>query len=195
VEFSHSLIEQLDALSDACGEPGIDLSRLLSRLTESLVVALPSFVGLTLTVQVDGLAVDMSGLPADRIRPALASLYLPIPLDDSTAPTNGVVFYAAAPDAFLDLAEDARWVYELTDQVIVDGHLPSAPGLSKPWSVNGIEEFTIISQAIGVVIEAGLSTPQAHSTLQRRAFAQRQRVVEVAQQILADPAAFQVGRA
>ena len=123
--LSLAVTEELGALTAALDDPGTDLHTILDVLADDLSATVSTFLGLTMTLQQDGLPVTLTAIHPDLALTAGASLAVPL-----TAPTGAgtggmVVFYALNPDAFGDLAADPRRVRDPVGRVVLDGHLPS----------------------------------------------------------------------
>ena len=123
MDFPHVLSEQLSALTNALDDPGIDLAAVLGDLTGDVTAAVPSFLGLSMTLLLDGRPVTLTTIDADLAAAAGASLLLPLDPLAGAGPGSSVVFYAGRPGAFVDLAADTRYAYGLDGDVVLDGHL------------------------------------------------------------------------
>ena len=168
---AHNVPDQLDVLTDALENPGTDLHTVLAVLVDDLAAAVPSLLGLHLTILVAGDPVTLTTGSADPLPPA-ASLH--VPLDELTTAEEGstVTFYAGRPGAFVDLAADIRHAYGLDGHVVIDGHLDepvSVQDSKRTTGVTGLTEFSVINQAIGVLIEQGQPPDTARDELARRA--------------------------
>ena len=143
MDFPRALSGQLSALTDALDDPGTDLQAVLAVLVDDLTVAVPSFLGLTMTLRLGG---DPDHADRDRWGPGDhrgASLQLPLDQLAGAGPDSVVVFYAGSPGAFVDMAADTRRAYDLDGQVVVDGHLvhpryrctrAQVGWMTSPWS-------------------------------------------------------------
>jgi len=186
VDFLHDVTDQFDVLTDALEDPGTDLQTVLAVLVDDLRAAIPSALGLTVTITEAGDAVTLTSAAPDV--PATAAASLRIPLDEVSAagPGSAVTFYAARPGAFVDLAADIRDAYGLNSQVVIDWHLddpafstgsPGGPGMT------GLTELVVINRALGVLLGQGRhSNPRG--VLQWRADQAGTTLVAVAQQLL-----------
>ena len=67
-----------------------------------------------------------------------------------------MIFYAATTGALVDLAADLGWLLNLRADVVLDGKLPAR----RQAATSGLAELSVIQQALGVLIERGM-TPQA----------------------------------
>ncbi len=167
MDYSPALVEGLSLLSDALDDPMTDLQAVLSVLTDDLTAAVPAYLGLTVTLHVQDHPVVVTTLDAGNTMDIRASLLLPLlPLGDSAA-TGSVAFYSGSAGAFIDLADDARWIFNLDGPPVLDGHLPSTGG--DPAGIRGLTALSDLNQALGVLIEDGHPQHDAHTELRRRA--------------------------
>jgi hypothetical protein len=144
-----------------------DIEGLLRAMVADLKAAVPSAIGLSLTVHVSGQDVTLTTLEDENTRPIGASIL--VPLGATAAPSEGtcIVLYAAAPGAFVDLAADLGWATGLTaEMILLDQHLLLPVEGS---AVTGLRELSTINQAIGMLIEQGNSPESARTELERRA--------------------------
>ena len=179
----------LDA--DACREP-------LVSLIAGLQAAVPSYRGLHLTMVDNGHPVSLTAFfpPADgdsvntSLRVGFAAL---APEFDGE---SHVVFYAATPGAFVDLAADFSYALDTptttagTPAGFVDSkdgarqHGPGRsdalqlivldadlPPLTTRSGLAGLAERSVLDRAIGIMIDQGHDPDLAHATLRRRAAA------------------------
>jgi hypothetical protein len=160
--FPGALTAPLAALTAALDDPGTDLQAILEVLCDDLSAAVSSFLGLTMTVQVDGIAVTLTAIDEDSALTAGATLQLP--LNSCT-----VVFYAGHPGAFVDLAADAQRLCGPDGRVVLDGDLPGTADPPRPSGIIGLAELSVINQAVGVQISRGYTPAQAHAELRRLA--------------------------
>ena len=161
MDFPSRLVDQLDALSAALGDSGDDLHAILSVLTDDLNAAVPSFVGLSVTVHADG---DPISLHTADSRPAATSMLLPLTPQSDPGGGSYLIFYAHQPGAFTELAA-AFTNAGIDGGVILDRHLP-------PPHADGADTLarrSDIDQAIGVLIEAGHPPDLARQELHARA--------------------------
>jgi hypothetical protein len=181
LETPRSLPDDLDALTEALDDPVLDLEAVLSVLTDDLLTAIPSYLGMSITVIIDGSPCTLnSSAESMRLR-AMSSLWLP--LDPLGAGGHGghVVFYARDTGAFDDLADDARWMFSRDGQAVVDRHLTAATGIG-PEGIHGLAEFSDINQALGVLSAMGHAS--AHAELYRRAVGADRTILQTARTIL-----------
>jgi len=168
----HDSRHQFDVLADALEDPGTDLRAVLTVLVDNLREAVPSVLGLTVTITQAGDSVTLYSSDADV--PAIAAASLHIPLTELTAadPGSTATFYAARPGAFMDLAADIRYAYGLNGQVVLDQHLNDplpATTAAGGTGMTGLVELSVINRAIGVLIEQRHHPDTARSVLRQRA--------------------------
>ncbi len=183
MDFPHSLADDLDVLTEALGDPVLDLGAVLGVLTDDLLAVVPSYLGLSMTLQVDRTPVTFTFLTAAVAGDVCASLWLP--LVPSGAPGRGgnVVFFASTPGAFRDLADDARWMFTLYGQAVLDGHLLATGPVGREGS-SSLGDFSDINQAIGVLIAMGHAAPEAQDELHRRADSDQRTLLKTARDLL-----------
>lgn len=170
--FSDSISLDGNALDDA-----LDAS--LAAFTADIEAAVPSYVGIQLTIRQNGHAVTLTRIAPHRIAPhrtATTSLRIPLTvLGPRFDPDSRVTFYAAAAGAFVDLAADLSYALHVptsTDRS-TDGsdgedrrHRPvdgdrgitldaDAPPSALVSGVSGLSELSTINRAIGVLIDHG----------------------------------------
>jgi hypothetical protein len=197
VDLPTALLRDLQQLSSSVGLDADACRAPLVSLVEALQAAVPSYRGLHLTIVDDGHPVSLTAFasPADgdsvhtSLRVGFAAL----------GPGDGeshVVFYAATPGAFVDLAADFRYAPDTltttagtpagavdskdgarqhgpgggdADQLIVlDADLPP---LTTRSGLVGLAERSVLDRAIGIMIDQGHDPNLAHATLRRRAAA------------------------
>jgi len=183
--LSDALTAQLDALTAALDDPGTDLETILDVLGDDLSAAVSSFLGLRMTLQLDGCPVTLTALDADLALTAGASLTLPLGRSTGEGPDGAVVFYARHPGAFVDLAADLQRVHDLDGQVYLDGHLPNAGDQPHRAGITGLAELSVVNQAIGVLITRGHTPAEAHAELRRRAAGSMHTVPDTARLVVA----------
>ena len=136
MDLPHPLSAQLGALTYALEDPGIDLQAVIAELAADVTAAVPSFLGLTMTLLLDGRPVTVTAIDADLAVAAGASLQLPLDPLAGAAPGSSVVFYAGRPGAFVDLAADTRYAYGL-DIGCCPGRSPDPACAGRPVSPGG----------------------------------------------------------
>jgi hypothetical protein len=148
------------ALSSALYDPDTDLPGVLTELAGDLAKAAPFFLGLGVTVVMDGVTVSLTAVdPHVAVTPA-ARLELPLPPGTFTDPSGSVVFYAHRASALAGLGVGAG--------AVTVGVLPAVYPVG-PLVVTGLEEFTTRNQAIGVLLDEGRTPGEARTELLGRA--------------------------
>jgi hypothetical protein len=166
VDIAAALAADLAILTAALDEPGTDVADSLSQLIADVTVAVPTFRGLSVTV--DGIDppftfitwVEGAGTPEVG---ASLRLTLPGAGDAGLRPPVTIVLYAGSPGTFVDLAADLAWLTArpLSDFVL-DDHLPDPA--EKATGTN-LSENSFINQAIGALIGQGYTPEQAERHL------------------------------
>jgi len=167
VDYPHDFTTQFDFLTEALDDPGTDLSAVLTVLVDDVRAAIPSMLGLTITITETGNPVTVSSAEPDP-RTVGASLHLPLNVMTAADPGSTVTFYAAQPGAFVDLAADIRHTYHLNGQVVLDEHLHEALPTGHS-GITGLTEFSLINRGIGVLIGRGQHPGTARTVLHHRA--------------------------
>ena len=178
-----------------CSSVGLDddaLSAPLVALVAGLQAAVPSYRGLHLTLVENGHPVSVTAfLNSEDAESITTSLRVPFAaLGSGFDPDSGVVFYAATPGAFVDLAADLGYALD-TPTTTPDGprspagdtdgdgqHNPGhrnghpviAVDANLPLTVlesglTGLDEPSSINQAIGFLMDQRHPPEQAHATL------------------------------
>lgn len=189
MELSRTLVVELAALTEALADPGVDLRQQVQHLAGTVGVAVSSFVGLRITVVVDGYPCTMTALDDTTSTPVVVGASVAVRLGPAphldTAST--VVFYAATPGAFVDLAADAAAGAAGRDPgaVVLDVHLDDPDGARPTSGVTGFPEVAVINQAIGVLIGRGDTPELARAKLNTHAVNTGRSVGDTARAVLA----------
>jgi hypothetical protein len=155
MEISDALLAGLSALSAESTDPAFDLPGLVQALQDDLLVAVPSGLGLSITVRVGLPAVTVTTLEGTATVESSLQVPLPSPLAESG---SAVVFYAGTPGALVDLAADLQWVLHLpAGAMLLDQDLTPASGADP---IIGLPEMSIIHRAVGALLAQG-RTPDA----------------------------------
>jgi len=154
VEFSSALAAQLATLGRAAAE----LPDAVDELHRLLLALVPSAVGLSTTVLISDVDLTLTTVP-EGVKP-VTSLRVPLSLWTGFEAGSQVVFYASTAGSLVDLAAELGWALGLnitwTSQpvdhvLVVDQHLAPVPGL------HGLDDFSAVNQAIGVLLSMGRS--------------------------------------
>ncbi|WP_157970568.1 hypothetical protein [Nakamurella deserti] len=157
--------EQLDRLSAALTD-GSDLTAILDVLVDDLTVAVPSFVGLRMTLPVPGGPAVLSTMDHPVVPVVRASLLLRLDGIGVAAAGATVVYYAAVAHAFDDFAGTVRDHFRLPGIVVVDGHLAPDAGTGV-----ALADLSLVDQAVGMLIESGHTRESARDAIAGRAAA------------------------
>jgi len=174
-----ALVADLHLLSALSGRTE-DLECLVRGIFGDLKAAIPSAIGLSLTVRISGQDVTLTTLD-DRVGCVRASVHFPLGTA-SVSEGSCMVFYAATPGAFVDLAADLGWATGLSQRIILlDQHL-QVP--AEGSVVTGLREFSTTNQAIGMLIGRGSSPESARAELERYAESRSTTVQMIAAEVI-----------
>jgi hypothetical protein len=169
-------------LSGALQEPDGGLERRLESFADDLNQAVSSYLGLTVTIAVDGHEISFS--LTETAGHAETSLRIPLPAIAGSEPGSTLVLYAATPGAFVDLSADLAWALGVNQaDLLLDANL-AVPMTSDV--VSGLREHATINRAIGVLIEDGHTAELARAELRRRAARDGVTLTASAQRVLDD---------
>jgi hypothetical protein len=170
----------LGSLSAAVQEPDGDLETLLRAFAGHLRLTIGSYLGLMLTIALDGHEISVS--VREQAGTAATSLRVPLSAIALSEAASALVLYAGTSGAFVDLAADLSWALQLDPSALsLDEHLPAAVAAE---SVVGLREHAAINRAIGVLIEQGHTPESARTELRRVAGLDSGDVPGAAQRIL-----------
>ena len=182
--LSEALVDDLTQLSDALDDPIADLYAVLSVLTDDLTAAIPMYLGLTVALEVDGHAVSFSTLETEPPQEVRSSVCLTLlPLEEKSASGN-FAFFSGALGALADLADDARWIFNLDGYPVLDEHLGPPNTATTAAGIVGLADLRDINQAIGSLIEDGHTPIQAKEALRRLSARDGQTRAQAARRIL-----------
>lgn len=157
----------LALLTAGFADPGTDLRDAVTAFADNLAAAVPSLLGVTFTLVLDGLVVTLSVQDADLASTPRASLNIPFSVLVPEAVDSTMVLYAADVGAFADLA-DVVMRSPGTDEP-VPGDDSAAPPSAWSISVSGLAEFTTYNQTIGALIDQGYTPDEVRMEFRRRA--------------------------
>jgi hypothetical protein len=168
VEISAALAADLKSLTDALDQPGTDLEALLRGLADDSRRAVHSFLGLTMTLIVEGYPVTLTAMDEFTEDGDIASsMLLPLPALSNAEQGSLIVFYASRAGAFVDFAADLSFALRLElDALALDEHLTLPVG---ELGLAGLADMTDVNQAIGILIARGDTPAGARTELHRRA--------------------------
>jgi len=152
-------------------DPSIDLSAELHELGNALGTAVASYLGLAITFQTATGPVRVTDWREQSSFGAVhSSMLLPLPLMCDSAPGSTMILYAGIRGAFVDLAADLTWALGAPPEAFVmDAELAGAPAGASEEIISGLAGFSLVNQAIGVLINRGFSHDEAHDELRRLA--------------------------
>ena len=142
----------------------------LEMLQRNLKRRVPSVLGASISIpagRVPEVAVRLD-LVTRTVEPEEIAAALKLPLAHLLSNTDGfIIFYAAAPIAFVQLAADLADALRL-EAGEVDQH-PRLPVEPLHPGIAGLQDFTAVNQAVGVLMGRGLGLDEARAELRRRA--------------------------
>jgi hypothetical protein len=150
-----------------------------------LRLAVPSALGATISFDLD----TPTGTPKeiDLVERALdpgeiaSGLRLPLVLPQQSL-SGSVLLYASEPDAFTDVVEGL--VALLDAQAGLVDASPELPSGTVSPSVVAVQDFSLVNEALGVLINRGFTLTEARGDLQDRATRGRTSLPEAARRLL-----------
>lgn len=185
MDLPASLITQLDSLTTALDDPGTDLRAILAVLSDDVTSAVPSYLGLTITMVTDGDAVQLTAVAVSKAA-VNASLRLPLPLLAGSEAGSTIEFYAGVPGAFARMAHDVRQTYGLDGEVVLDDHRTGPTNQTGTAVAMGVDDFTMVNRAVGVLIGKGRTPDEANNELHASAQRASISLPDAAQAVLRD---------
>ena len=165
MKIGAALAADLGILTAALDEPGADVMHSLHQLGVDAQAAVPTCLGLRITVDGSDPPFTFSTLEdgaADDVRTSLR-LTLPGVGDGRASPSFALILYAGTPGTFVDLTADLAWLTgRPPSDFALDQHL-SVPAGSDAGTY--LRAASVIDQAIGVLIGRGYTPGQAHREL------------------------------
>jgi hypothetical protein len=169
MKISAALATDLGILTAALDEPGADVLHSLHRLGVGAQAAVPSYLGLSVTVDGSDPPFTFTTFEEGAADGARTSLRLTLPGvgDGWASPSVALTLYARTPGTFVDLAADLAWLTgRPPSDFALDQHLNLPAGSDAGTSLRAA---SVINQAIGVLIGRGYTPRQAHSRLDTQA--------------------------
>jgi hypothetical protein len=183
VEIPPGLAAQLAALTVGLEEDGVGLEAQLRAFGIALKSAVPSYLGMTITVAGHDLRLTMyQDDGAGERGEIISSLLIPLTAIAAFALGSSLVLYAATAGAFVDLAADLCFALGLgLEALVLDTHLlpPSTES-----ELVGVVEMSRVNQAIGILVDLGRSIQDARVELEHRAAMDGTSLAVAAQQLL-----------
>jgi hypothetical protein len=166
VNIPDALTAPLAALTEALGDPVIDLQDLLAVVIDDLTALVPSLLGLTIALPGNSEPVTLTAIAPQAASAIRTTLRLPIRDLVGGQRTGTMKLYAGCPGAFAELAAETRRVFGQHGQVVVDADLAQPPSVA---GLTGTDDITAVNRAVGVLIAEGHTPSGAHAELSRRA--------------------------
>ena len=184
MDLARALTADLAGLSRALDEPNLDLETHLRTLIADLGRAVDSYLGLRMTVVVEGRQLSFATFSDPGSEPRIAtSLMLPLAAASDLPDGSFLVLYAARAGAFVDLAADLGFALGLDrSAVVLDQHRASDIGYD---GIDGLRPWHDVNQAIGVLIGRGHTIESARAELGRLAALEDGSVHDAAATVLA----------
>ena len=177
------LVADFDQLTAPLMMSGLGLTHSMQALENTVKLAVPSLLGWSLTVKVDGTRVTMTSIhPLATAADIRASLRVPLSAFLTAGLEGGMVFYASKPHAFFRLAVD--FVPALGPAICllrIDQDLN--PDLSSV--LRGVRNMSTVNRAIGVLILGGDTRESARGRLQAAARSAGRTLYQIAGDVLA----------
>jgi hypothetical protein len=165
MEIGAALAADLSILTDALDEPGADVLHSLHRLALDAEAAVPTYLGLSVTVDGSTPPFTFTTLADGQADDVHTSLQLTLPGvgERRAGPSVALTLYAGAPGTFVDLTADLAWLTgRPPSDFALDQHLSVPDGSATGTSLRAA---SVINQAIGVLIGRGYTLGQAHREL------------------------------
>ena len=194
MDMSGALAARLAALAD----PGVDLPGMVEAVHDALLAAVPSGLGLSITIR--GGATDVIVTTVEPGAVAAASLWVPLEALADVQRGSCVVFYAGTPGSLVDLAADLGWTLRLEivwadlpleNTLVLDRHLVLDPDAG---SVSGLSELSVVDRAVGVLLARGHTPDLAVRELRTAADKSHLSVPAVAARLMSDLVASSAAR-
>lgn len=182
MDIATTLAADLEHLLRALDLPDVDVAQTVHDLRVKVERAVPSFVGLSLTLLVSGQPVTLTSVTHDRPT-AASSLRLPLHLTSAVAPGSELVLFASTPGAFVDLAADLGYVLRVEEGDIELDRRPTTPSRS---GLFGLPELAMVNRALGVLIGRGMTPEEAELRLQSEAVLRGVEVFRIAASVLSE---------
>ncbi len=170
-------------LTEALDLTDVGVSDTLTRLAADAQSAVESYLGLSVVIATRQTTFDLVVVNVDtRSEQITTSLLVPLAVAaDGGEVSIGLILYAAAAGAFIDLAADLAWITgRPPEDFVLDEHrsLPTN-------STTALADLSSINQALGVLIGRGATPEQAERELATRAATAGIELVAAATLILA----------
>jgi len=180
--INSALMSEFDRVTAPVRLGGVDLPDVVRRLDAAATAAVPSLLGWSLTVRVDGANVTLTSVdPALRDTVVRASFRIPLTAFLTAGRDGGMVFYGGAPYAFSRLNNEfLPGLCTGRRQSGIDQDLD--PDLV--CGLSGVRQMSTINRAIGFLLSGGETADLANLHLQSLAASAHTTVHQAAQALL-----------
>jgi hypothetical protein len=187
--ISAALSADLTTLTQALDYPGADVETLLRQLDDDTRTVVASYVGLRVTIVVDGDPVTLTTVRDLAQRDSIvSSLTLRLNALRASEPGNVLILYASEAGVFLNFAADITQAFRLgPDDVALDQDLTLSADQSDPSGIERhsvLEQRSVVNQAIGVLRGRGYTLDDARAELHRLARDTQTTVYAAAQRLI-----------
>lgn len=165
MKIDAALAADLDILTEALDQPGADVLHTLHQLSVDAQAAVPTYLGLSVTVDNSDPPFTLTTLEDGRAADVRTSLCLMLPGagDGRASPSVALILYAGTSGTFVDLTADLAWLLgRPLGDFALDQHLSSP---TSPGTGTHLRTASVINQAIGVLIGRGYTPERAHREL------------------------------
>lgn len=176
------MLVQFDALIAPLMTDGLDLPTAIERLENSVQLMVPSQLGWSLQVRVEGAYVTMTSIPRGTVATDVrASLRIPLSAFLAGGLDGAMVFYASKPHAFRRFAD--AFVPTL-GPAVCRSRLDQDLNPTCTAGLGGLHLMSAISQAIKVLVGRGDTADAARVRLQTSALIAHQTLTQCARGLL-----------
>jgi hypothetical protein len=181
VPASKSLAADLADLTRLVENPDVDLAGQLRAVVTAAKFAIDSYLGMTLTIVVDGEPVSVTA--RDEVDTQVAtSLRIPLAPASDAGTGNTLTLYAGTAGALVDLGADLSYALRLPLTALVFDDRISEP--VDEQGVTGRDTQAALNRAIGVLIDRGNSPEAAREQLHQQAVGNGDNMRIIAEQVL-----------
>jgi hypothetical protein len=162
-----ALVIEFDRLTAPLMVARLDLPRTIQRLEEAANTAVRSLLGWSLAITVNLADVTLTSMgPRVTAADIRASLRIPLTAFLTAGPAGSVVFYAAAPHAFIRLAANFTPTVGPAECVL---HIDQDLNPDLTTGLTGVRQMATINRAIDTMINQGETPEHARQHLQAMA--------------------------
>jgi hypothetical protein len=169
VDISAALAADLAAVAKLLDDPHFDLETRPRDHAADLKRAVAAYIGVTMTITVDGHEISFTTGDSADTAAAASALESPFTALNAAEEGSSLVVYAAAAAVFVDLATDLSFVLNIGPAALVLDERAahrSGAGHDRP-GMRGVDEFSRINRAIGILLARGHTPETARLELHR----------------------------